>query len=109
MYLFGFNQKTVVTARKMCLIQQASKYYCLDNNNNSLFFFINQRRTEAKIQASCCYLYLIITLYETMLAIFFSSQTFFSHQKSKVFTAYLVLVRRLGKLLSAVRTEAYDV
>ena len=44
-----------------------------------------------------------------MLAIFFPLKQFFSRQKSKVFTAYLVLVRRLGKLVSAVLTEAYDV
>ena len=44
-----------------------------------------------------------------MLVIFFPRKQIFSRQKSKVFTAYLVLVRRLGKLVSAVRTEAYDV
>ena len=44
-----------------------------------------------------------------MLAMFFPLKHFFSRQKSKVFTAYLVLARRLGKLVSAVLTEAYDV
>ena len=44
-----------------------------------------------------------------MLAMFFSLRQFFSCQKCKVFTAYLVLVRRLAKLVSAVLTEAYDV
>ena len=44
-----------------------------------------------------------------MLAMFFPLKQFFSHQKSKVFTAYLLLERRLGKLVSAVVTEAYDV
>lgn len=44
-----------------------------------------------------------------MLAIFFPLKHFFPRQISKVFTAHLVLVRRLGKLLSAVRTAAYDV
>ena len=40
---------------------------------------------------------------------FFPSQTILTRQKSKVFTAYLVLVQWLGKLVSAVLTEAYDV
>ena len=48
-------------------------------------------------------------IHETMLAMFFSLRQFFSCQKCKVFTAYLVLARRLGKLVSAVLTEAYDV
>ena len=42
-----------------------------------------------------------------MLAMFFPLEQFFSRQKSKVFTAYLVLVWRLGNLVSAVLTEAY--
>ena len=67
------------------------------------------RTTKAKIHASFCYLYLTIIIHGTMLAIFFPLKQFFSRQKSKVFTAYLVLVRRLGKLVSAVLTEAYDV
>ena len=60
-----------------------------------------ERKTEAKIQPSFCYmyLYLIIILYETMLAIFFLSNIFFPRQTSTVFTTYLVLVR----------TGAYDV
>ena len=61
-----------------------------------------------KFQTRFCYLYLIIILYERMLAIFFPLKQFFSCQKSKVFSAYLDLVRRLGKLVSAVRIEVYD-
>ena len=52
---------------------------------------------------------MIIIQYETLLAIFFPLKQFCSRQKSEVFTTYLLPVRRLGKLVSAVRTEAFDV
>ena len=62
-------------------------------------------------QNSCKFLLFIFNYYNTLnnARYVFSSQTIFSRQKSKAFTAYLVLMRRLEKVVSAVLTEVYDV